>query len=901
MPNARPAFVIVLGLLGATIPVHAEFQLGRQHCRYCVSATQSAAAATLPAGYVARKYAPSREINITHQTLDVTPDFDRRSVAGTIKIEFKPTARPFAELKLDAVDLAVTNVEASVALLGWQNTGEQLIVTFKDAIPADAAAWVKVTYSAEEPEKGLYFRTPAMGYREGDTHLWTQGEMHEARHGFPSFDYPNEKFTTEMICRVPEGMVALSNGRLVSEEKDAAAGLVAWRWLQDKPHVNYLVTLCAGYFKKLEDRHGDLSLAYWTPASKINFATNSFAPTKAMLAFYEQEIGVKYPWARYDQVAVDDFTWGGMENTAQTTLNESTLYPDEFHGTRNEEGLIAHELVHQWFGNLVTTKDWANIWLNEGFATYYDALFQEHHRGGDAFRYTMLGNARDVLTQQNDVIPIVHRGYGDPVEQFGFRAYPKGSWILHMLRSQLGPELFRQCVKTYLERHAYDVVTTEDLVEVIEEFSGRDWDQFFDQYVYHAHHPELKVAYSWDERSKLAKVSIQQTQQLGPTVLLFNLPLKLRFKSGTNTTDAVARVSKQAEDFYFALPDKPEIVRVDPDYTWLAQVEFPLPSEMLFAQLADSADMIGRVFAIEQLAKKQDKTVIEKLQAALNGDPFWGVRFEAAKALRQIHNDDARAALLASTSQPDDRVRREVGQGIASFFRAETPGVLAKVIAGERNPDLQADAIRELAPYPVDQVRDTLLQQLNSLSYRQVLADAAIDAIRGQRSPTYLDALLAVLRRRETDFTSGGFSDGMNTLAILGAEEENREAVREFLTSKVNHPKRSVQLAAIRALGTLGDPQALATLQTFAQAGKESPQRKAAEAAIRQIRERQPQSAEVNTLRGEVIELQKQNRELKAEFDELKKKLEAAGANPAGKPASAPVEKKRIRGGVRRP
>ncbi len=898
MSIARLAFATVVGLLGATIPVHAEFQLGHQHCRYCVGATQSAA---LPAGYVARKYAPSREIDITHQTLDVTPDFDRRSVAGTIKIEFKPVAKPFAELKLDAVDLTITNVEASAAILGWQNTGEQLIVTFKEAIPADTESWVKVAYSAGAPEEGLYFRTPAMGYRDGDTHLWTQGEMHEARHWFPSFDYPNEKFTTEMICRVPEGMVALSNGRFVSQEKDTNTGLTAWRWLQDKPHVNYLVTLCAGRFKKLEDRHGDLPLAYWTPASKITFATNSFAPTKAMLAFYEQEIGVKYPWARYDQVVVDDFSWGGMENTAQTTLNESTLYPDEFHGTRNEEGLIAHELVHQWFGDLVTTKDWANIWLNEGFATYYDALFQEHYRGGDDFRYSMLGNARAVLGQQNDVIPIVHRGYGDPVEQFGFRAYPKGSWILHMLRNQLGPELFRQSVKTYLERHAYGVVTTEDLVEVIEELSGRDWDQFFDQYVYHAHHPELKVTYSWDERSKLAKVSIQQTQQLGPTVLLFNLPLKIRFKTGTNVTDVVARVSQQAEDFHFALPARPEIVRVDPDFGWLAQVEISLPQEMLFAQLADATDMIGRVFAIEQLAKRSDKAVIEQLQKTLNNDPFWGVRLEAAKALREIHNDDARAALLASTSQADDRVRREVGQGIASFFRTETPSVLGKLAATEPNPDLKADAVRALAPYPVEQVKPLLLEQLNSTSYQQVLADAAIDAIRVQHNPGYLEPLLAVLRQRESDFTSGGFGDGLHTLATLAAEREDKQEVREFLTSKINHPKRRVQLTAIRALGTLGDPQAIGALETFARAGQETPQRQAAEAAIREIRQRQPQSAEVNTLRTEVLDLQKQNRELKAEFDELRKKLEATGANPAGKPAPAPVEKKPIRGGVRRP
>src|SRR5690606_30050829 len=154
--------------------------------------------------------------------------------------------------------------------------------------------------------------------------------------------------TTEMICRVPDGMVALSNGKLVSQDKDAATGLVAWRWLQEQPHVNYLVTLCAGYFEKIEDRYNDIALAFWTPPSQIEFAKNSFAGTKEMLAYYEQETGLKYPWARYDQVVVDDFTWGGMENTTQTTLTDRTLYPDELAGTRSSLGLVAHELIHQW-------------------------------------------------------------------------------------------------------------------------------------------------------------------------------------------------------------------------------------------------------------------------------------------------------------------------------------------------------------------------------------------------------------------------------------------------------------------------------------------------------------------------------------------------------------------------
>ena len=204
---------------------------------------------------------------------------------------------------------------SSEAILDYQVTDEKIIVTFAQPVPADKEAWVKIEHRAE-PTEGMYFRTPEMGYKAGDTHLFTQGESVEARHWYPCLDSPNEKFTSEITCRVPAGMTVLSNGRLVSEEKDPTTGLVAVRWLQDKPHANYLLSLVAGYFKKVEDRHRDVPLAFYTPPSEIDEATNSFCDTKDIMAFYEDEIGLPYPWAKYYQVAVNDFVAGGMENTS---------------------------------------------------------------------------------------------------------------------------------------------------------------------------------------------------------------------------------------------------------------------------------------------------------------------------------------------------------------------------------------------------------------------------------------------------------------------------------------------------------------------------------------------------------------------------------------------------------
>ena len=816
------------------------------------------------------KYAPSREVDVLHLKLDVTPDFRARSVAGTATLRFKPIGKPLAELKLDGVELRVSDAASTVKLLAWQATDKQVVLTFVEAIPVDMETTVSITYSVT-PKQGLYFRTREMGYPAGDDHLWTQGEPMEARHWFPSFDAPNEKFTSEVICHVPKGMEVLSNGKRM-ETTDGADGLVAVRWLQDKPHANYLIALCAGHFKSITDTYRDIPMAFWTPASQIDQAKTSFRDTKDMMGFFEKEIGVPYPWAKYDQICVEDFGWGGMENTTLTVLNDRTLFTDATENLRDSQGLVAHELVHQWFGNLVTCKDWSHLWLNEGFATYYEALYEKHKHGNDAFLYVMHSRAKGIAAQPNDTNAIVRRDFNTPEDQFGFHAYPKGSWILHMLRSQLGEELYRRCVKTYLERHQYGSVVTEDLNKVIEELSGRSFDQFFNQYVYHAHHPELNITYAWDERTKLAKLTIQQTQRLSDDVLLFNVPLPVRFKTKSGDIDRVLSVMNKAEDFYTTLPEAPQGVRIDPSMTLLAKITFNPTPAMLDAQLVDKSDMLGRLLAVEQMRGKRD--ALKKLKEALNNDSFYGVRLAAAQGLREIQSDEAFEALRDSLKQSDARVRRQVVQDIAGYYREAAYETALKIAADEKNPDIKAIALTSLGAYAKPAVKEQLLKSLNSTSYRNSLADAAINGIRAQDDASYIAPLMEALREKESAFTSGGFARGLDTLAFLARNESKKDAVREFLLSHVNSSKRRVQTSAIAALGTLGDGKAIAALEKFSTAPRESSERAAADKALAVLRDAKKPSADLGAIRGEVMTLQRENRDLRREFDELKKKLD---------------------------
>jgi aminopeptidase N len=848
---------------------------GVDWCQLNFNSSAFGAAPQGKAKTVERQYAPDRKADILHITIDVTPDFKARTVAGATTIKFKPIAKPLTELRLDAIDLDVSCVTSSAQIEGYSVTDEAIIITFDPSIQPGVEATVKVLYETE-PKQGLYFRTPEMGYKEEDTHLFTQGESHEAPHWYPNYDYPNERSTSEVICRVQADMVVISNGRLVSEKIDSETGLKAVHWLQDKPHVNYLVALVAGKLKKIESHYKDIPLAFYTPASQIELAENSFKDTADMLEFYEKEIGVPYPWDKYSQAVVQDFVAGGMENTTLTILTDGTLFTTATENIHSSQSLVAHEFVHQWFGDYVTCKDWSHLWLNEGFATYYEDLYNGYKNGRDSMLYGLYRSARGVLSNRPIHKPIVYRLYADADEQFDYRTYPKAGWVLHVLRTELGEELFRKCVKTYLERHAFGSVVTEDFSSVIEELTGRSFDRFFDQWIYHGRHPDLKVSYNWSEKDKLAKVSVKQTHEVNDNVMLFHFRTKARFVIDDENIDREIVINSKQHDFYFSLPKEPNIVRFDPDYGLLATVKFEKPTAMLYEQLKNKDDVIGRLRAIDTLKKKKDKKTVAKLKDVLHNDAFYGVRSGASSALQQIHTKEAFEALGDSLNHEDARVRWQVVRDVSSFYRSETLELIKRTLRTEKNPAILEAAIRNLGLYHHKSTRRLLLKYLKSRSYRNELAIAAIEAIRMLDEPFFIVSLQKTLSDRESEFRSRGFTRGLDTLAHIARNEDDKTKVRNFLIDYVNHPQVRIQAGAIRALGTLGDPKAIPIVDTFSgDDPSDRVQRSAKNAlkALRQKKELVPE--EIVQLRETVDQFRKETEKLKNDLDDIKKRLDA--------------------------
>ena len=861
-------------LLTTAFPPMAALAAETVECLHCAKHLLPTPIKLIPG----RKYARDRRVDMQHLRLEVLPDFAKRSITATATLTFKPIALPLQHLELDAVDLLVSQIEVKGAdLAEHQMTGEKLVLDFAKPIPAGQEVVLRVSYSVE-PRNGLYFRTPEMGYKAGDTQLWTQGEAELHRFWFPCYDYPNERFTSEILCTVPQDMEVVSNGSLV--EKIADGNLIRWHWRQDKPHVNYLVALAAGHFFKIEEKAGEIPLAMLVPPSEKDQAAAAFADTRKIIEFYQKEIGVPFAWDKYYQVYCHDFLAGGMENTSCTFEASSLLFSTTSEELRSLHRLDAHETAHQWFGDLVTCRDWSHLWLNEGFASYYTVLYEESKLGHDAMLYAMWEEAEDVF-RAKDRRPTVWRDYQDPMQQFDSRVYPRGAWILHMMRSRLGPDLYRKCIRTYLERHRNGIVGTDDLQDVVEELSGLSFDQFFDQWLYHGSFPELDVQYSWDAKTKLAKITIKQTHKTDDQVRIFGFSLPIRFtlSGGKETRDAVFEVNQTQEDFYCTLPSQPELVRIDPDYTLLAKIQFKPPGDMLDRQL--KSDVIGRLLALQQFEDKKDATSATKVAEVLKSDPFHAVRSAAAGTLAKMATPEALTALLTGVEQKDARVRKAVVTALSAFPQTLARDQLWKMAGTEKNPEILAAIIQTWGARPgEDAVANALRQHLESATYQNGVANAAISALKAHNDASAVPLILRRIQRDPQNFRSRDLARIFDDLAFLARNDTDKTTVRSYLVSQLSSARQELQVGAAKALGTLRDVRSIAALEALI-AGESTfvdPLRDAASKALQELRSYDASPPQLKQLVDQIQQLQKKAETMQTALDDLKKKQTATPA-----------------------
>jgi aminopeptidase N len=453
-----------------------------------------------------------------------------------------------------------------------------------------------------------------------------------------------------------------------------------------------------------------------------------------------------------------------------------------------------------------------------------------------------------------------------------------------MLRSQFGPELYRKAIRTYLKRYALGPVETQNLQSVFVELSGQSLDRFFDQWLYHGGLPELKIQYDWQGKEKLAHVTIEQTQQIGDEVLLFQFPTKLRFIAEGKAFDEPIEVTKKRQEFFVRLPTEPQIVRFDPHYSVLSAIDFQLPDKMLIAQLKEENDIIGRLLACDALAKRETKESVAALKETLAGDPHYGVRRAAAAALTKIGTEESVAALAASLGQPDARVRLAIASELANCYRETARQKLLLIVATEKNPAIVAAAVTGLGQYKTDESREAVRKALADDSFNHEPLAAAFTAIRDLGDRELAAELMKTIKDRERELEPQSFTEAFVALAKISQRGSRQREAFDFLSGYLNHPREPLRLAAVRALGELHDVRARSVLESFRD-GVGTRLAGAAKAALGQLDKAAPTAPEeVSQLRREVGELRASQEKLQKALDELTSKVEAANGEAKGEP-----------------
>jgi aminopeptidase N len=835
-------------------------------------------------------YNPDRPGQVEHVSLDLVLDIPNRSFSGTCAIRLNPVRNAIESLTLDAVDLKIDRVEIDGADHQFNYDGELLHIPVKVAVVAGKILDLVIHYGVENPQRGLYFIQPDEHYPDKPTQVWTQGEDEDSRFWFPCFDYPGQLATSAIRVQVPKDFMAISNGELV--EQTIFGEDRVYQWMQKEIHPTYLMTLAVGRFTEIADSWNGKPVTYYVEKGFEESAQLSMGKTPQMIEFFSQKFGYPYPFPKYAQVCVADFIFGGMENTSTTLLMDRCLLDkraslDNF----NTESLVAHELAHQWFGDLVVIKHWSHAWIKEGMASYCEVLWTEHEYDRDEAAYYLLGEARSYLSEDSSRYrrPIVTNIYREAIELYDRHLYEKGACVYHMIRAELGDELFDRFVHTFVNDNAHKTVETIDLLRAIDQATGRNLAFLFDQYVYRGGHPDFKIAYSWDGDSKLAKLTVTQTQaKEGIHTLtndLFDLKIPIGFGYVKNDIADVKvtkiRIYEKEQVLYFPLETKPDFISFDVGNNYLKTVtlEYPLPE--LKAQLKSDPDPISRIYATEAIAKKGNLEAVTALTECLSTEKFWAVRLESAQQLAKIKLDLAATNLIAKIGDEDAFVRRAIVDELGNIKTPQTYAAIKQLVeVGDASYYVEAAACRALGGMTTASLKDkqgeviTLLTKvLNTRAgWNEIVRAGAIGGLAKMTdSPTALNTVLEYVKpgvpqplRLPSIRALGAISQGQSETNLTAIIEKLAELSCEsfFLT----------QVAVVGALSQMETVKAIGVLQGLANQSPDGRVKRMADEGVQKVQQKIGSDRAVKQLREELEEVKKTNQELKSRLENLEAK-----------------------------
>ena len=562
----------------------------------------------------------TRSMDLLHMDLDLSFDWKSQQVKGLAQLLLTPYFYPQKTVVLDAQDFELEWVGIStkshiLELLSYNYDGQELEVYLpKELAPGDTVELV-ISYvafpeknsgggsAAITDTKGLYFIDPMDTIPGKPTMLWTQGETQHSSKWFPTIDRPNERLTHNIWLTVPDSLVSVSNGRLAGQEK-LGNGMRKDHWKMDLPHAPYLVAIAVGDFAKVTASHGDLPLGYYVEKGFEKGAAKVFASTPQMIGYFEKTLGVPFPWQKYDQIVVRDFVSGAMENTTASIFMEELLL-DEREALDSEwDYIIAHELFHQWFGDLVTAESWSNLTLNEAFANYSEYLWNAHRYGQDQADLKLVVEKEGYFAEaETDPKELIRFNYADSEDLFDAHSYNKGGLVLHMLRRQLGDAAFFKGLNLYLTQHAFQAVEAHDLRLAMEQVSGQDLNGFFNQWFFAKGHPELAIAvdYSQPENLLLRFSQVQDSFEYP----VFQLPITVSWYEGEVRKTKIVQLTKAQQEVALENGYPISLVYVNEGQEILMKGNQVMSNAQYLRQFKESQLGVARFAALDSLASRE--------------------------------------------------------------------------------------------------------------------------------------------------------------------------------------------------------------------------------------------------------------------------------------------------------
>jgi aminopeptidase N len=615
---------------------------------------------------------PSKINDLVHTKLDVRFDYKKRYMYGKEWVTLKPHFYPTDSLRLDAkgMDLktiAVVKNGKNVPLKFKYDDSLTVNIQLDKVYHNNESYTIYIDYTSKPNElhvkgsaaindaKGLYFINPDGTEKDKPTQIWTQGETESSSCWFPTIDKPEQKTTDEISMTVPAKYVTLSNGRLATQKVNGD-GTRTDTWKQELPHSPYLFMMAVGDFKIYKDKWRNKEVNYYLEAKYAPYAKQIFGMTPELIEFYSTTLGVDFPWYKYSQIVVRDYVSGAMENTSATLHGEYVQEtPRELIDAGYDAGrsTIAHELFHQWFGDLVTAESWSNLTVNESFADFSEMLWAEHKYGQDEADAHSLDAMQNYLNSPDAKTKnLVRFYYGDKEDVFDVVTYQKGGRILNMLRNYLGKDAFYKGLNIYLKTNQFKNGEAQQLRLAEEEASGLDLNWFFNQWYYGAGNPELNISYKYDDAAKTETVYLQQTQD-GQT---FKLPMAIDIYANGKKNRYKVWMNDKAVTLTFPSATKPDLVNVDGDKTLLAKKTDNKTLDEFAFQYFNAPLYLDRFEAITFAAGHQTDKAGQKVMLAALKDKYFGLRIKAIKALSMSNDDIHNAALpiLTSLAQTDD-------------------------------------------------------------------------------------------------------------------------------------------------------------------------------------------------------------------------------------------------------